>query len=33
MMTPKQAALAAIQQLPDDTTLVDIMAQLYFLQR
>jgi hypothetical protein len=32
-MTTKEAALSIIHQMPDDTTLPDIMAQLYFLRK
>jgi hypothetical protein len=29
-MTAKQAVIEIIQRLPDDATLADIMAELYF---
>ncbi|HUY89555.1 MAG TPA: hypothetical protein VMV10_12545 [Pirellulales bacterium] len=32
-MTTKQAVIEIIQRLPDDATLADIMAELYFRQK
>lgn len=32
-MTTKEAVIRLIQGLPDDTTLSDIMAELYFRQK
>lgn len=32
-MTTKQAVIEIIQRLPDDATLADIMAALYFRQK
>lgn len=32
-MTTKQAVIEIIQRLPDDATLADIMAELYFWQK
>ena len=32
-LTSKQAAIAIIESLPDDTSLEDIMAELYFRRK